>query len=62
MIEDIPKDIQIEMFQAMKRYCENIIKQIEVDEMSWDTPKWGFEVELPDNKYQLVLELKWVKK
>lgn len=62
MIEDIPKKIQIEMFHAMKRYCENIIKKIEADEMSWDNPKWGLEVELPDNKYQLVLTLKEVEK
>lgn len=62
MIEDIPKDLQIEMFHTMKRYCENIIKQIESDEMGWDNPKWGLEVELPDNKYHLVLELKEVEK
>ncbi len=62
MIEDIPKKIQIEMFRSMKRCCENIINEIKSDEMSWDNPKWGFEVELPDNKYHLVLTLKEVEK
>ena len=39
------------------------IMENEVDEIiNFSNPKWGLEVELPEGKYQLVLELKEVEK
>lgn len=62
MIEDIPKDVQIQMFYTMKRKCELIIEQIKKDELNLDGSEWkiGMEINVKDNKYHLVLELKEV--
>jgi len=59
MIEDIPKDVQIQMFHTMKRKCELIIEKLEKDEMSLNGSEWktGMEVNVGDRKYHFVLEL-----
>ena len=62
MIEDIPKDVQVQMFHTMKRKCELIIEQIKKDELNLDGSEWkiGLEINVKDNKYHLVLTLKEV--
>lgn len=62
MIEDIPKDVQIQMFYVMKRKCELIIEHIKKGELNLEGPEWkiGMEINVKDNKYHLVLTLKEV--
>lgn len=59
---NIPRDILREMFRVMENNFDRIMEN-EVDEIiNFSNPKWGLEVELPEGKYQLVLELKEVEK
>ena len=59
MIEDIPKNVQIQMFYSMSDKCNRIIKQIKADEMSFEGSEWktGMEINVEGKKYHFVLEL-----
>lgn len=59
---ECPRHSIADMFHAMARTCLNLEEATRNKVIKFSNPKWGYEIETKDRKYQLVLELKEVKK
>lgn len=44
-----------------QRISERLQDSEKINYYIFENPKWGFQIKLPDKKYQLVLELKEIK-